>query len=261
MFNVWQRVFGASAARLILLLAAAAGSAGHAQPGMPSKPLPAGTVRFERAVIVDPSGQAQPMGAATLFIPYGWRTRGGVVWGRQHACTDYFNLDWAATSPDGLSTIAVLPQAGWEMDNTGHANALKIGCTKQPMTSAQAYLQSVVRQRWPGASVQGFRRRPDLETRGSTSPTQGGGQMSTRAEAGEMLFAFRQQGKDMQGSVAAAVTYMQTSLPVQGMGNLQFLTASAAPVTSSLCPPGSWILPTLRESGGPSSPALNGCRK
>ena len=240
MLNVWQWVFMASSARSILVLAAAvaAGGAVPAQPGAGSKPLPAGTVRFERAVVVDPSGMAQPMGAATLFIPYGWRTRGGVVWGRQHACTDYFNLDWAATSPDGLSSILLLPQAGWEMDNTGHANAVKIGCTKQPMANVQVYLQSVLRQRWPGASAQGFRRRPDLETRASTSPSQGGGQMSTRTEAGELQFVDKQQGRDMQGSVGAIVTFTQTSLPVQGMGNLQFLTASAAPGYAVVVPAG-----------------------
>lgn len=67
--------------------------------------------RFESTVSLDDTGFAQPMAAATLFIPHGWRTTGGVFWAQEFTCTNGYSFGWTATSPDGLTSMALWPQA------------------------------------------------------------------------------------------------------------------------------------------------------
>ena len=49
---------------------------------------PARYYRFDRGVVVDATGFAQPMAAASLLIPHGWRMSGGVLWGQEFLCTN-----------------------------------------------------------------------------------------------------------------------------------------------------------------------------
>lgn len=196
----------------------------------PEKPLPATLLRLDPAVIPDGSGQARPMAASTMFIPHGWRPQGpGVVWGTQYQCTDYFNFNWRAVAPDGVTMIGLLPQAGWGDDNTGHANTLKPGCTKQPFRTVQAYLQAVAKTMFPDARMLEFRPRREFDQAAVQTPMPGGGITRTHTEAGEIIFAFTQDGRSMRGAITVGVTFSLSQLPVEGMGNLQFLTAAAYP--------------------------------
>jgi uncharacterized protein YbdZ (MbtH family) len=204
------------------------------------KAMPAGTYRFEPSVVPDPYGQDKPMAAATMFIPYGWRASGGVVWSPEHACTDYYNVSWGAVSPDGSSGLGVLPQLGWEMNNTGNPRSVKIGCQRLDLQSAQAYLQAVMKKGWPGAQAQNFRRLPEYEVAEKASPTAGGGSMRNRTEAGELTFAFKKDGRDMVGKISAVVGFSVTRLPVQGMADLQFVNARANPGFVSFAPAGQY---------------------
>ena len=54
---------------------------------------PPGTVRFDRAIIVDAVGFEQPMAASTMFIPHGWQNQAGVLWGREYLCTNGYNVN------------------------------------------------------------------------------------------------------------------------------------------------------------------------
>jgi len=75
---------------------------------------PRSVLRFEKAMIVDATGFEAPMAATTLFLPAGWKTQGGVLWGQQFACTNGYNFDWKAQSSErqqGASDRAVLPVA------------------------------------------------------------------------------------------------------------------------------------------------------
>jgi hypothetical protein len=196
-------------------------------------------IRFDRAVIVDASGFEQPLAASTLFIPHGWVTQGGVLWGSEFMCTNGYNFNWSATSPDGLTTIAVLPQEKWETNNYGTGSSTP-GCASAPYTSAQAYLPSVV-QRWrPGARILDYRRRPDLEqqlAKFNASTPMPLGVSRTWVEAGEILFAYNDRGRDMRGSVAAAVVFslMQSDA---GMGVMSAQTAMAFPAYGVTAPNG-----------------------
>jgi hypothetical protein len=187
------------------------------------------TLRFEKGFIIDAYGFEKPMAASSLFIPYGWRTSGGTQWGRNFACTEYMNIDWKAESPDGLSSIGILPQGAWENDNTGKGRPIKVGCTQQDIQSVQVFQQRVIAIKYPSAKLTGFKRRPDLEVRPTSSPMQGGGQTHNNTEAGETRFNWTVQGKAMEGSLTSIVHFTRSRLPVAGMADLQFLNTRANP--------------------------------
>jgi hypothetical protein len=200
---------------------------------------PPSVLRFDRAVIVDASGFEQPLAASTLFIPHGWVTQGGVFWGSEFLCTNGYNINWSATSPDGLTTIAVLPQEKWEANNYGTGPSTP-GCARAPYTTAQAYVSSVV-QRWrPGARLLDYRRRPDLEqplAQFNVSTPMPLGASRTWVEAGEILFAYSDRGRDMRGVVAAAVVFSVMQADA-GMGVMSALTAMAFPAYGVTAPNG-----------------------
>jgi hypothetical protein len=106
--------------------------------------LPAGALHVEKAMIVDATGFEAPLAATTLFLPAGWRSAGGVFWGQEFACTNGYNFNWTATSPDGRTSIAVLPQQKWESNNYGAAPSSP-GCQAAPFTNVRQYLESIER--------------------------------------------------------------------------------------------------------------------
>ncbi|WP_295428068.1 hypothetical protein [uncultured Thiodictyon sp.] len=217
---------------------AASGAAPKMQ-SLTGKGLPPGVMRFERAVIVDAGGFEQPLAASTLFIPHGWVTQGGVRWGSEFICTNGYNIDWSAASPDGLTTIAIFPQEKWELNNYG-AGPSTPGCASAPYTTTKDYLQSVAQRRRPDARILDYRRRPDIEqplANFNTETPMPLGTSRTWVEAGEILFAYNERGRDMRGSVAAAVVFslMQTDA---GMGVMSALTAMALPAYGVTAPDG-----------------------
>ena len=218
---------------------ATAGAPSQIQSGN-RKGLPPGVVRFDRAVIVDASGFEQPLAASTLFIPHGWVTQGGVLWGTEYLCTNGYNIDWSATSPDGLTTISVLPQEKWETNNYG-AGPSTPGCKSTPYTDTKAYLLSVV-QRWrSGARILDYRRRSDFEqqlAKLNTSTPMPLGESRTWVDAGEILFAYNDRGRDMRGLVAAAVVFSSMQTNAGGMGAMNVLTAMAFPAYGVTAPNG-----------------------
>lgn len=189
-------------------------------------------LRFDRAIVVDATGFEQPIAALTLFIPYGWTTQGGVLWGNEYMCTNGYNISWSATSPDGSASIAIFPQQKWEMNNYGGGVSTP-GCASAPYTNVQAYLQSVVQQWRPDARIVDFRRRSDLEKQfanvNTVTPT-AMGEMRTWVESGETLFTFTDRGREMRGSAAASVVFslMRTNAGA-GVGVMDAMTAMANP--------------------------------
>lgn len=208
-------------------------------PAQAARGLPPGAIHLERAVVVDYSGFEQPMGAVTLFLPSGWRAQGGVVWGNQFMCTNGYNIDWSATSPDG-ATVAILPQDRWEANNIGSGPSSP-GCRLANYQNVRDYLQDLA-QRWrPGARVLDFRQRPDIAkdfaalNRTTPMPM---GEIREWVEAGEVLFAYQENGRDMRGAISAAVLFnlMRTQ---DGMGGvMDALSAYAMPAWGATAPNG-----------------------
>lgn len=212
--------------------------------------------RFEPAVIIDATGFAQPMAAASLFIPHGWQTSGGVFWAQEFLCTNGYNFNWTATSPDGLMSIAVWPQAAWEANTTG-APSTQPGCPLLNINTVRGYLEGLVQQMLPGAHVLDFRERPDLQQALNSPPTRTAmplGELRRWSESGEVLFGFQHQGREMRGTVAASVNFnlmvtdtssMFANDPtVVGMNTSQFrtrfesLSAFANPAFAATAPDG-----------------------
>jgi len=171
--------------------------------------LPAGAVRAQRIAIMDMNGFEQPLPAAFALIPVGWRAQGGVQWGREFMCTNGYNFNWFAQSADGLQTVAILPQEKWETNNYG-AGPSSPGCPSAAISSIQQYLELRVSRLWPGARVTDVRPRPDLAAQfrhlNQVTPT-AMGEMRTWVEAGEALFSYNDQGRDMRGVVAASAAF------------------------------------------------------
>jgi hypothetical protein len=192
-------------------------SAGSDAPGgvrQKGRGLPAGALHAQRVAVMDMNGFGQPLPALFALIPIGWHTQGGVAWGRQYMCTNGYNFEWFAQSPDGLQSVAILPQQKWETNNYG-GGASSPGCQSASITSMQQYLQSVVSRVRPGARITDMRGRPDLAAQfrnlNQATPT-AMGEMRTWVEAGEALFAYQENGREMRGVVAAcgAFSLMRT---------------------------------------------------
>ena len=156
-------------------------------------------------------------------------------------CTNGYNFLWTATSPDGASSINVLPQERWETNNVNGQPSTP-GCQSAPYTTTRQYLESVV-QRWrPGARVLDYRVREDLQreyaqlNRSTPMPM---GEARSWAEAGEILFAFNQSGADMRGSIAAVVMFSQTRMSSgAGMPVMEYRSGFALPAYGVTAPNG-----------------------
>jgi hypothetical protein len=247
--------------------------AGHAQMGAPQQQqetaqypepqpqqqlqprgLPRGAIHVERAVILDATGFEQPMAAATLFLPAGWRSEGGVLWDQQFTCVNGFNYSWSAFSPDGAQSIAIIPQEKWESNNYNAAPSTP-GCQPAPYTNVRQYLEAQLQRFRSGARVLDFRQRPDLAQEyarfNSQTPT-AMGEMRTWVEAGEIMAAFDDNGRDMRGTMGAVVVFnlMHTN-PVAGMGAMDALTGYAFPGFAASAPNGQYnfaFFEALRKS-------------
>jgi hypothetical protein len=213
----------------------------NAQPATAGRGLPKNAIHVEPAVILDAVGFERPMAAATLFLPYGWRAQGGVFWGQEAMCTNGYVFNWRATSPDGAFTIAVLPQERWEMNNYG-APVSTPGCRSAPYTNVRQYLEGLVQRLRPGAQLLNYRSREDLQREfaqlNSYVPT-AVGEMRTWVEAGQALFAFMDQGRDMRGTIAAIAVFNLIRSNV-GTGQMDALTGSTFPAYAASAPNG-WL--------------------
>lgn len=213
----------------------AIGSQGAGAMRRPSRNL----IRLQPAVIVDATGFERPIAATTLFIPWGWRTQGGVFWGLEAMCTNGYQFNWSAASPDGRVMIRVLPQDRWETNNYG-APASTPGCRLAPITSARQYLGGLVHQLQPGARILGFQPRNDLMQQfaqlNNRQPT-AMGEMRTWVEAEQVQFAFDDRGVATRGLIAAVAVFnlMRTNM---GNGFMDALTGSTFPIWYVQAPEG-----------------------
>jgi len=203
--------------------------------------LPSGAMRAQMVQIMDMNGFERPLPAVFGFIPVGWKTQGGIHWGQQYMCTNGYNFNWTAKSPDGAQTVAILPQAKWETNNYGAAPGTP-GCGSAPITSVQQYLQQVVGSMRQGARVTGYRPRPDLAAKfqhlNMATPS-AMGEMRTWVEAGEAQFAFNDQGRDMRGVVAATAVFSLMRTTAMGPGQtMDALTGYAFPGFAATAPSG-----------------------
>jgi hypothetical protein len=152
--------------------------------------------------IMDPAGFGQPMIAATVDIPGGWRAEGGAGWNRTTNCvTNQLQLAWRAMSRDGDEAVEILPGFNWQVQGT------EVGmnpCPAAPFASTRDFLQAVVQQKRPGARVLQYRDRPDLA---SATTSAAGSAAQVRQEAGQILIAYAHDGRDFRETLSTTVTF------------------------------------------------------
>lgn len=242
---------------LVLCVACTGQDASNAQTAAAAgalRAMPSNAIRVQRTAIMDTSGFEQPIPATFGLIPAGWRTQGGVQWDRQFICTNGYNVSWNAVSPDGSQTLAMLPMMKWEANNYG-GNPSSIGCPTASIASVQQLLQTLISQLPYGARPLDFRPRPDLVTgyahlnRRTPTPM---GETRSWVEAGEMLFAYQDRGRDMRGLVNVAVFF--TLMRSSGLGNgqtMDVITGASYPGFVATAPNGQLnlaITEALRQS-------------
>lgn len=222
------------------------------QKSSEAKGLPAGALRIEPAVILDATGFEAPMAAATVFLPQGWTSEGGVLWGQEFACVNGYNFNWAATAPDGSMSIALLPQDRWEWNNSG-SGPTSPGCRIAPYANVRDYLQASVERLRPGARIIDFRERADLAqqfAKYNTSTPMPMGEARTWVEAGEVFVSYQENGRAMKAAVAAVVVF-SLSRTDMGTGVLEAATGYAFPGFAVAAPEGRLNLPlseAIRQS-------------
>lgn len=187
-----------------------------------SVPVTAQVLRLERTAIIDGVGFGQPMIAATLFKPFGWKEKGGIVWDSMHACTRGWAVNWSAESADGTRSIGILPQHGWEQSSEGRP--MNFDCPLLALNSAEDYLRVLVQQMIPGAKIQSYRTRPDIaqaQAAGHSSAglvNNGFTRQTREVDAGELVFDFEKDGHTLRASFSTAVVAIVTLTGGEGYG-------------------------------------------
>lgn len=195
------------------------------------------TVRLQPTVVVDRTGFDKPLAAATLFVPQGWTTEGGVIWGAELACTNGYAFQWTARSPNGRSQISILPQEKWEWNNYG-AGATTPGCALAQISDVKRYLETLLARVQPGARVQSCVPRDDLRRQfaqyESATPS-AMGEMRTWVEAAELRFHAQDE---REGTLAAVVVFSLMRSNTGMGGTMDALTGSTFPAYATLAPKG-----------------------
>lgn len=220
----------AGVATLILLTAMVATNSAHAQ----------GNWQMQQSQIIDRTGFEKPLVAATIMVPAGMKTKGGVEWRTQgKKCPQGHTFDWQASSPDGLWTVTILPGERWGASSTGQP-AGEV-CNVAEVRSAKGFLELWASHYRKGAQVLDFRDRPDIRQQTAHLNSQmnvGTMQSTTRTDAGEMLIGYDLNGQPLRESIAAAVVITE-SVHGGGVGPaMKFLTGYSLPIFAMRAPAG-----------------------
>ena len=225
------------------------------QPGV----VQAGTARLKKAEIVDATGFEQPMTAATLLIPSHWQTQGGVIWNGQAACSaDATRFEWAAYDANGTTAVQLIPGTSWQWSNLPTQYQSAVGCPTLQISNVRQYLEMLVAQHRPGASIVDYRDRADLtaEFKSFNQRTpMPMGEIASWVEAGEVLIGYRYQGVDTREVIQVVVVFNTTRMSdtLSGMAS-EFLSGVGFPAFAMRAPDGELdfrLLTTIQQSINP----------
>ena len=201
----------------------------------------AAQARMQTAQIIDQNGFAQPMVAATMAIPEGWRSSGTVRWQPLAPCqADATQMQFTAQDESGLHAVEIIPGTGWQANNLPVAQT-GAGCPFLTITSAQQYLAALVQHVRPGATILDFRPRPDLiKTPRPQLPPLPGTEQRQITEGGEVLIGYEMHGRPMREVIQAVVDVLVTRMPGINPGEAyESLYGSAGAAFAMRAPEGS----------------------
>ncbi len=198
------------------------------------------TSRLVPAQVMDEDGFGQPMVAANLLVPAGWRAAGGIGWNDAADCySNQMRLAWAAVSPDSASVIEILPSYVWQVQGT---EVPLDPCPVAPYRSVREFLEAVATQARPGARVLDYSEWPELAQKTRQQAQKYGKPVPKGFErdyqAGRMLIGYQAEGVEMREVIAAAVGFSR----VAASGNT---VASASRVAAYRAPEGALDLDLL----------------
>ena len=221
---------------LVRTLAAALCCLALPAAGAPTN-LPSGTLRVERAEIIDRQGFEKPLVAATILVPAGWRHEGVVDWKPGVPCSSGYSLRLRAQSPDGSSAIELLPGEAWGATNYGGSAG---NCPKGAFRNPQEYLNAWVQRNRPGARWLDYRPRPDRSIASQQQNLPGGGFFRSWVETGQALIGYIQGGREMRESLAVTISFAQSQFngPAPGQ-TMQTLNGQSRGVLAWRTPEGS----------------------
>ncbi|MFA7664557.1 MAG: hypothetical protein WCY32_00355 [Burkholderiaceae bacterium] len=209
----------------------------------------AGVLRVKRVPVMDDKGFEKPLPALTMLVPMHWQTEGGVVWGQSTQCNSAgYNFAFNAFAPDRSFGAGILPIASWSAYHG--IPPPNNGCPVADLRNAKAFLQWYAGRILPGARVIDFRARPDLlrgmEALVSRTPYGNGAYSETGIDAGEVLLAYSENGRDMRGTMAAVVVLWHSHFPgspslmagLPGTPDLDIFGGSSMPAFGAFAPAG-----------------------
>ncbi|MEY8838524.1 hypothetical protein AB9K41_05755 [Cribrihabitans sp. XS_ASV171] len=202
-------------------------------------------LRTQLVPVVDATGFGQPMPAARVMIPAGWSAKGGVIWTPQDTCNPYgYNYEWQAGSPDETQGVFLLPMVRWVEQSDWR------GCPQKSIQDARGLLQWISSVVLPHGRILDYRARPDLvqESGLKSGRTDYGYGMSMTAtvDAGEVLIAFQDEGREMRASIAVVMMGWVTEVAGSyGMPGIRVAGGSSLPGFGAVAPDGQLDLRTV----------------
>lgn len=225
-------------------------AAANAAPLAPRQPLPPGVYAVEKKEIIDASGFERPLVAGTIMIPAGWSLQGGVQWSPAGPCGPDYASNVTIRSPDGASMLAVVPTQGWVGARTNFPMDKSQGqqCPEAFFTTAREFLEASAQRMFPGARVIDYRPLPektkpldDVLAQMPAMPPVQGLEQAIDFDAGEILIAYQQDGRDMRAALSTTVTLARTRMADMmnpGQIALDQVTGSAAEIQVVSAPAG-----------------------
>lgn len=193
---------------------------GAPAPVLPRQPLPPGVFAVEKKEIVDASGFERPLVAGTIMIPAGWAMQGGIQWSPAGPCGPDFASTVTLRSPDGAAGVAVVPVQSWHGARTNFPlDKSALPCPEAFFTTAREFLEASAQRMFAGARVIDYRALPektkpmkDMMAQMPTLPPSPGLEQSIDFDAGEVLIAYQQNGREMRAAISTTVTLSRSRM-------------------------------------------------
>ena len=171
-----------------------------------------GALHVKQVQAMDTTGFGRPLTAFSMLVPTHWKTQGGIVWAPNNRCnrSGYF-FAFGAGNEAETEGVAILPQITWTTQPGTACPQLQVGGARDLLT---IYAQQLAE----GAQVVDYRPRPDLmkDLQALAYRNDYGGMVSEQAvDAGEVLIAYQENGRDMRGTLSAAVIMWRIATPAQ----------------------------------------------
>ncbi len=215
----------------------------------------------QQAQIIDRHGFGRPLVAATLSIPKGWKSEGGIVWSQNMSgCgPSPTHVNWRAIAPDGIGMISVLPEETWSGNNFPVQGQTQ--CPNVTVTDTKQFILSFVQRHRPNARLLDYHDRPDIvaqvnqQIEQMRQPDMYGSETRQWAGAGLALISYQMNGKEVHELIGTGVIFNLMRMPGVYPGEVQeYLSLSTLPGFAMRMPKGKLDLTQaefFRSSGKP----------